>query len=139
MKKLKEMLSKSTKKQRIGVLSAILVVAVAIIAVVVIGPSLGDTNSSILRDQTVDGLSFENAKIEEKNGKSVFTVDLYNENVDKYEINNLTFIFKQDKGKDVKVYLDDVHSLESFEGRQISVIVEQNISKSTDIKYVINK
>ena len=136
MKKLD--IRKLSNKKKIGVLSAILVVAIAVI-VVIAKQSLADTNSSILRNQTVSGISFENAKIEKKNGKNVFTVDLYNENEDKYEIDNLTFIFKQDKGKDIEVYLDDVDGLESLEGRQISVVVEGNITKSSDIKYIINK
>lgn len=138
MKKLKEILSKSTKKQRIGVLCGILVVTVAIIALVAKN-SLADSNSSILKDQKIGNLSFESAKIEKTKKGYEFTVNIYNEGPSKQDIDNLTIVFIDDDKDDFKVYLDDVHSLESFEGRQITVIIEKDITKADGIKYVINK
>ena len=138
MKKVKEILSKTTKKQKIGVLCGILVVAVCAIALVAKN-SLADSNNSILKDQKIGDLSFESAKIEKEKGQYVFTVNIYNEGPDKQNIDNLTIIFVDDDKDDFKVYLDDVHSLESFEGRQISVYIEKDITKADGIKYVINK
>ena len=128
----------TNRKLKIGVICGILVFALAVVAVL-LKQSAAATYTTILRDQVVDGLSFENARIDKEDKDSVFTVDLYNENLDRYNIKDLTIVFKRDNKKDVKVYLDDVKSLESYEGRQISVVVEEDIIHSSDIEYIINK
>ena len=128
----------TNRKLKIGVLCGILVFTLAVV-VIVLKQSAAASYTTILRNQVVDGLSFENARIDKEDGKTVFTVDLYNENLDRYEIKDLTIVFKRDKEKDVKVYLDSVKSLDSYEGRQISVYVKEDIVNCTDIEYNINK
>ena len=128
----------TNKKLKIGVICGILVFTLAIVAIV-LKQSVAASYTTILRNQVVDGLSFENARIDKENGETVFTVDLYNENLDKYDIKDLTILFKRDNKKDVRVYLDSVKSLESYEGRQISVVVKEDIVNCSDIEYIINK
>lgn len=127
----------TNKKLKIGVICGILVLA--LIVAIVLKQSAAASYTTILRNQVVDGISFENARIDKEDGKTVFTVDLYNENLDKYDIKDLTILFKRDNKKDVRVYLDSVNSLESYEGRQISVYVKEDIVNCSDIEYIINK
>ncbi len=127
----------TNKKLKIGVICGILVLA--LIVAIVLKQSAAASYTTILRNQVVDGISFENARIDKEDGKTVFTVDLYNENLDKHDIKDLTIVFKRDNKKDVRVYLDSVNSLESYEGRQISVYVKEDIVNCSDIEYIINK
>ena len=127
----------TNKKLKIGVICGILVLA--LIVAIVLKQRAAASYTTILRNQVVDGISFENVRIDKEDGKTVFTVDLYNENLDKHDIKDLTIVFKRDNKKDVRVYLDSVNSLESYEGRQISVYVKEDIVNCSDIEYIINK
>ena len=126
---------KKLNMKRIGVISVVLVVALLII-VFVFKTSVATEDSTILKKQKVDGISFENATIVKEKGENIFTVDLYNEGTTKKDINKLIFIFKKGK-KDIKVKLEDVESLEVNEGRRISVTVKDNITDCEKIEYKV--
>ena len=82
-------------------------------------------------------MNFKNAKVNKKDDAYTFNVDLYNENTEKVEIKKLTITFKKD-GKDVKVTLTDVSSMEPFTGRKIEIKTKEELSNITGVEYKIN-
>jgi len=129
---------KELNKKAIGVACVALVI-VMIIFVFTLKKSSASKETEALRNQNVKGISFENVEITKEDEDNIFSVDLYNENNKKVEIKKLVFIFKNDK-KDIKVELNDVESLESLEGRKITIKVKEDITNCNDIEYkVINK
>ena len=123
-------------KKRIGLIFGVLVVLLVIISFTMKKSSATDELTKI-KDQTIEGISIENAKIDKKLDDYIFSVDLYNETSEKIDINSFTIIFKKD-GDDIKVKLNDVSSLESFEGRKLEIKVKEDLEDITGIEYKIN-
>lgn len=124
-------------KKRIGLVLGLLLVFLVIISFTMKKSSATEELTKI-KDQTIEGINIENAKIDKDPNGYIFTVDLYNETVEKIDIDSFTIIFKKD-GKDVKVKLNDVSSLESFEGRKMEIKVKDDLEDITGIEYRINK
>jgi len=124
-------------KKRIGLVLGLLLVFLVIISFTMKKSSATEELTKI-KDQTIEGINIENAKIDKDPNGYIFTVDLYNETVEKIDIDSFTIIFKKD-GKDVKVKLNDVSSLESFEGRKMEIKVKEDLEDITGIEYRINK
>lgn len=124
-------------KKRIGLILGLLLVFLVIISFTMKKSSATEELTKI-KDQTIEGINIENAKIDKDPNGYIFTVDLYNETVEKIDIDSFTIIFKKD-GKDVKVKLNDVSSLESFEGRKMEIKVKDDLEDITGIEYRINK
>lgn len=125
------------KKQKIIALSISLLV-VLIVLVVNIGISFA-YKDNYLKNRKIDGLSFENASIEYKNGISTFSVDIYNENNKSYELSNITFKFKDNNGKITTLVEDNLEPFESTEGRKIIKTTNNDLTNSVSLEYVINK
>ena len=129
-------MKKNNKRIIIGVISVI-VLAVVIITV---GKSLADPSSGYLKNQKIDGLSFENASIEYKNDLSTFTVDVYNENNKTIKIENINIILKNDDDKTITLIDDSLGSLESNEGRKLIIEgIDYDLSSYNKVEYKINK
>ena len=124
-------------KQLIGLISITFVVVIAIVLIVV-GKSLASVDSSILRNQKVDGLSFENGELVCETGICTFTVDVYNENQDTYRLKSININFKQEDNSVVTLvgYIGEI--LETEEGRKVTASIDKDISNSVDLKYSIN-
>lgn len=94
---------------------------------------------NFLKNQKVDGLSFENAKVEYKDKVSTFSVIVYNENEDKYDVESIDIQLKDKDGKDVVLTSNIDMPLETDEGRLISATIDSDITDMKSLKYVINK
>lgn len=118
-----------------------MVVGVILLAGVIflIGKTLADPNSGYLRNQTVDGLSFENANLVYENGVTTFTVETYNESGDTYTLKNININLK-DSDNNVTTLIGYVgESLEKDEGKLITASIDQDLSSSVNLEYVVNK
>lgn len=137
MNKLKEFVNNLNTKTKttVGIIGVMLVAILAI----TIGTSLADTESNYLKNQKIDGISFEDANVVYKDGVSTITVNIYNTNKDKYNIKTITMNFKDNEGKTITLvsYVGD--PLEADEGRQITASIDKNITESVNLEYVINK
>lgn len=137
MNKLKEFVNNLNTKTKttVGIIGVMLVAVLAI----TIGTSLADTESNYLKNQKIDGISFEDANVVYKDGVSTITVNIYNTNKDKYNIKTITMNFKDNEGKTITLvsYVGD--PLEADEGRQITASIDKNITESVNLEYVINK
>ena len=125
-------------KQLMGLVSAVFVVVLGIVLITV-GKSLSTSDSSVLRNQTVDGLSFENADISCNSGVCTFTVDVYNENKSTYTLKNIDLNFKQEDNSVLTLVGYIGETLESDEGRKLTASIDRDISNSTNLEYKINK
>ena len=136
---MKEVMNKIKKnKALMGLLSAVFVLVLGIVLITV-GKSLASGDSSILRNQTVDGLSFENAAISCESGVCTFTVDVYNENKSKYTLKNIDLDFKQSDNTVITLVGYIGEELESEEGRKLTASIDRNIEDSVGLEYKINK
>ena len=131
-------MNRRNKKAKIGLLSGVLIIVVAVV-IIFVGKSMATTDSSILRNQTVGGLSFENATLEYKEGVSTYTVDVYNEEKDKITLKNIEIDFKQSDGTTITLTGYVGNSLESDEGKKMQASVDLDLTNSTDIEFNIVK
>ena len=124
-------------KKNIKILGLLSLIIVGVVAIVV-GRSLASSDTSILRNQVVDGLSFENAKLE-CNEICTFEVDIYNENKETYNLKSIDLKFKQSDDSVITLTGYVGESLESDEGRKITASIDKDITSSVDLEYIINK
>ena len=126
---------KKMKKKGIIIGVAIVVLAIVIYGV---GRSLASTSNQI-KTVKEDGLSFENASVVYKNKQSTFTVDVYNENKNTYEMESIDIILKN-KDKETITLNYDIDSLESDEGMKIITSnIDYDLTEYNNISYKINK
>ena len=71
----------------------------------IIRNTLSDPNTGYLRNQTVEGLSMEDASLEYKDGVSTFTANVYNESGDVYNLKTINVILDYLQKKDLSSLL----------------------------------
>ena len=105
----------------------------------IIGKSVSDPNTGYLSNQTVDNLSFENANLVYENGITTFTAEVYNESGNTYTLKNIS-INLTNESNDVTTligYIGD--TLEKDEGKLITASIDQDLTSSLKLEYVVNK
>ena len=107
--------------------------------VFLVGKSVADPNSGYLRNQTVDGLSFENASLLYENGVTTFTVEAYNESGDIYTLKNISINLKDEDGTVTTLVGYIGESLDKDEAKLITASIDQDLSSSVNLEYVVNK
>ena len=133
MKRIVEII-KENKRTAIILGSVFLVVIVGLI----IGRSFSNPNSGYLRNQTVDGLSFENAALEYKDGVTTFEAKVYNESGSEYTLKTINVILdSSSRTTTLTGYIGE--SLESEEGKILRISIDDDLSDSTKLTYKINK
>ena len=137
--KLKENINKLSRNQKIGILGGILGILLITLTVTLL-PSLSSTESSYLADQTVEGLSFENANLEVANGVSTYTVEVTNDLDKEYTLKNINIIFKDGSGQEIETLLGYIgENLEVGETKLIDASIDKELTDIVKIEYVINK
>ena len=133
MKRIVEII-KENKRTAIILGSIFLVV----VAGLIIRNTLSDPNSGYLRNQTVDGLSFENAALEYKDGVTTFEAKVYNESGSEYTLKTINVILdSSSRTTTLTGYIGE--SLESEEGKILRISIDDDLSDSTKLTYKINK
>ena len=125
-------------KQKVTVIGLI-GLALLTIVILKIGSTLADPNSNYLKNQEVDGLVFEDANVVYEDGKSTFTVNVYNYGDEEYSLKTININFK-DKDGNINTligYIGDKLKVE--EGRQLTAIIDKDITDSINLEYIINK
>ena len=109
------------------------------ILLILIGNSLASTESTILKNQVVDNLSFENATLEYANNVSVFKVEVTNDNTEAYNLKYIEINFKDSSDKVSKLigYIGEV--IASGETREITASIDKDITDSVSLEYSIIK
>ena len=133
MKKIIEMI-KENKRTAILLGSIFLVV----VAGLIVRNTLSNPNTGYLRNQTVDGLSMEDASLEYKDGVSTFTANVYNESGEVYNLKTINVILEgKDKTTTLTGYIGE--PLEKDEGKVLRISIDQDLSDSDKLTYKINK
>ena len=133
MKKVIEII-KNNKRTAIILGSIFLVV----VAGLIIRNTLSDPNTGYLRNQTVEGLSMEDASLEYKDGVSTFTANVFNESGDIFNLKTIEVILEsKSKTTTLTGYIGE--TLEKEEGRVLRISIDQDLSDSEKLTYKINK
>ena len=135
MNKIKEIMKKENFKTVVTLFSLFVVSGMLLILA---GRSLGDPNSTILREQEVDGLVFKNANIEYVDGITTFTVEVEN-TLEDMNLRYININFKDENDNSTRLigYIGD--NIKSKETKLIVASVDKDITNSIDITYSINK
>jgi len=135
MNKIKEIMKRENFKTVVTLFSLFVVSGVLLILA---GRSLGDSNSTILREQEVDGLVFKNATIEYVEGITTFTVEVEN-TLEDMNLRYININFKDENDNITRLvgYIGD--SIKSKETKLVVASVDKDITNSIDITYSINK
>ena len=135
MNKVKEIMKREKFKTVVTLFSLFVVSGVLLILA---GRSLGDPNSTILREQEVDGLVFKNATIEYVEGITTFTVEVEN-TLEDMNLRYININFKDENENNTRLvgYIGD--NIKSKETKLIVASVDKDITNSIDITYSINK
>ena len=120
-------------------LTIVFSIIVIFVVVFIIGKSFADPNSGYLRNQTVDGLSFENANLVYEEGITTFTVEVYNENDTKIDLKTISINLKNPDGEITTLVGYIGESLEIDEGKLITASIDDDLTDSNNLEYVINK
>ena len=139
MNKVKENINKLSRSQKIGIIGGIVGILLITLTVTLL-PSLSSTESSYLADQTVEGLSFENANLEVANGVSTYTVEVTNDLDKEYTLKNINIIFKDGSVQEIETLLGYIgENLEVGETKLIDASIDKELTDIVKIEYVINK
>ena len=138
LNKIKDKINKLSRKQKLGILGG-LGCLLLVGLVITLGTSLSSTESSYLADQTVSGLSFENANLEVENGISKYTVEVTNDLEEDFSLKNINIIFTNTSGSETTLLGYIGETLEVGETKLIDSSIDTEITDIVSIKYVINK
>jgi len=135
MNKIKEIMKRENFKTVLTLFSLFVVSGMLLILA---GRSLGDSNSTILREQEVDGLVFKNATIEYVEGITTFTVEVEN-TLEDMNLRYININFKDENDNITRLvgYIGD--NIKSKETKLVVASVDKDITNSIDITYSINK
>ena len=96
-------------------------------------------DSSYLKNQIVDGLSFENASLNVENGISKYTVEVVNDNNTDYSLKTINVVFKDSEGNETTLLGYIGESLSSNEKKVLDISIDEEIEDIATITYSINK
>lgn len=96
-------------------------------------------DSSYLKNQIVDGLSFENASLNVENGISKYTVEVVNDNNTDYSLKTINVVFKDSEGKEITLLGYIGETLEVNDKKVLDVSIDEEIEDIATITYSINK
>lgn len=104
----------------------------------VTGP-IGNTNESIIAEQTVDGIKFTNITLVSENENTVFTADVVNTTETATDVKSFNIIYKDQDGKEIVTLLVYVgKNLEPNGISSISTSVDMDLSNAKSVEYVRN-
>lgn len=132
-KKIRILFEKS--KIPVIIIGCFLIVGVALL----IGRSLANPNSGYLRNQEVDNLSFEKANLEYENGITTFTVEVSNKSGEDYFLKNISIELTDNEGISTTLVGYIGNNLEKDESKTITASIDEDLSSSVNLKYIINK
>ena len=125
-------------KKNIPILSIILVIVLGVV-IYFVGPSVATKDSTILRDQEVEGLSFTNGDLKVEKGISTLTVNVTNTNKETYSLKYIEIKVEDDKDNELVLIGYVGESIESNETKQVTASIDKDITNSTSLEYIINK
>lgn len=96
-------------------------------------------DDELLTNQYVDGLSFENAKIKYVDGTSTFSVEVYNETDNIYNLKKIEIYITDESDKEIRLLGYIGEKINAEEGKYLETSIDADLTNSKKIRYVINK
>ena len=109
------------------------------ILLVVIGNSISTPDSTILKDQVVDNLSFTNATLEYVNNETTFEVEVTNKNIDDYNLKYIEILFTDEENNINKMMGYIGNSIKTDETKKVTAKIDKDITNSVSLEYVVVK
>ena len=125
-------------KKNIPILSLILVLVLGVV-IYLIGPSVATKDSTILKDQEVEGLTFTNADLNVEKGISTLTISVTNTNKETYSLNYIEIVVTDEKDNSDTLIGYIGESIDSNETKIITASIDKDITESKSLDYIINK
>ena len=101
--------------------------------------SRADENSVYSTTQTIDGITFQNGRLEYKNGISTYTVDVVNDNVDTYNLKyiNITFTKADNSVETLIGYIGE--TILKDEAKTLTASIDDDLTNVTKLTFSIVK
>ena len=125
-------------KKNIPILSIIFVLVLGVV-IYLIGPSVATKDSTILKDQEVEGLTFTNADLNVEKGISTLTVSVTNTNKETYSINYIEIVVRDEKDNSDTLIGCIGETIDPNETKIITASIDKDITESKSLDYIINK
>ena len=125
-------------KKNIPILSIIFVLVLGVI-IYLIGPSVATKDSTILKDQEVEGLTFTNADLNVEKGISTLTVSVTNTNKETYSLNYIEIVVRDEKDNSDTLIGYIGETIDPNETKIITASIDKDITESKSLDYIINK
>ena len=109
------------------------------ILLILIGNSIASTETTILQDKVVEGLSFKNANLEYQNETSTFKVEVTNQNTETYNLKYIEIIFTDENDASTKLIGYIGENIEADETKEITASIDKDITNSISLDYSIIK
>lgn len=125
-------------KKKITIISVLSLLVIGM-AIYFIGKSVATVDSTILKNQVVDGLSFTNADLKVEDGISTLTVNVTNENKEAYSLKYVEIKLTDSSDNIISLIGYIGETLSSDETRMITASIDKDVSTATKLEYIINK
>ena len=125
-------------KKNIPILSIIFVLVLGVV-IYLIGPSVATKDSTILKDQEVEGLTFTNADLSVEKGISTLTVSVTNTNSKTYSLNYIEIVVRDEKDNSDTLIGYIGETIDPNETKIITASIDKDITESKSLDYIINK
>ena len=125
-------------KKNIPILSIIFVLVLGVV-IYLIGPSVATKDSTILKDQEVEGLTFTNADLNVEKGISTLTVSVTNTNKETYSLNYIEIVVRDEKDNSDTLIGCIGETIDPNETKIITASIDKDITESKSLDYIINK
>ena len=125
-------------KKRIVILSIIGVLLI-VVGIYFTGKTVATLDTTILKDQEVDSLSFTEADLKVNEGVSTYTVNVTNNNKEIYSLNyiEIKMVLEDDKEYTLIGYIGN--SIDVGETKAITASIDKDLTNAKSLEYSINK
>ena len=101
--------------------------------------SVATVDSTILKNQIVDGLTFEDADLKYEDGISTFTVNVTNDNKETYSLNYIEIKLTAPDDEVITLIGYIGEEIDKDKTQTIIASIDRDITDSKSLEYVINK
>lgn len=136
MKNILDKISRLNSTVKVLIFSGILILSSIVVTVFKNSVAM---DTSLLRNQIVEGISFENAKLDIDNGITTLTVDVINNNQNIFNLNYISIIVEDDN-HDSDVLIGYIgNSININEKKVLTARIDKDLSNAVNITYSIIK
>lgn len=136
MKNILDKISRLNSTIKVLIFSGILILSSIVVTVFKNSVAM---DTSLLRNQIVEGISFENAKLDIDNGITTLTVDVINNNQNIFNLNYISIIV-EDNNHDSDVLIGYIgNSININEKKVLTARIDKDLSNAVNITYSIIK